>query len=98
MSAAEYAGLVGKYVDMRRDPTDEVEWAELRASHGGELPENPAVGFAGTVVAVQDSLLVGGWAVEVIMDYGMSHAIFPGDEWRFTVCVDEATWKDMRLG
>jgi hypothetical protein len=92
MSAAvAYAGLIGKYVRMEREP-DEVEYLEAKATNGGEIPEGYKVGAEGVVVAVWDSnYRVGGPAVEVMMDYGMGYAVFSKDQWSFVIADTQKT-------
>lgn len=82
MKAIMYAGLVGKYVDMQRPRTDEVEMREAVAS--GIDPTTP-VGGAGVVAMVEDKEFVGGWGVYVMFEYGMGFAVLDDDGWTFSI-------------
>lgn len=72
MNAVQYAGLVGRYVEMDRPAT-----AAERAA--GE-PET--IGMGCTVLSVADAPDGG---VKIIADYGMGFIVRPGEGWTFHI-------------
>ena len=73
--AVAYAGLVGKYIRMER-PATEAE----RASGDPET-----VGMEGVVESVVDSPA----GVVVVADDGYMFTIKPGEQWSFSIWLDE---------
>lgn len=80
--AAEYAGLVGKYICMERyaEPDDP------------EFEVGTDVGMECKVAYVRDAVEQMEPAVEIMGDYGMGLVIFPErHDWRFTIWPDLQT-------
>jgi hypothetical protein len=86
--AAQYAGLVGKYISMERPATED----EL-----AENPEATSIGMECLVGAVQDRRdYLGLPVVAILADYGYEFTVATGEGWAFTVWPDEASRRGSR--